>query len=94
MNICKYLSLALAVMIDAKHNTGFKIISSASMPRSLILINDLDQPKLMCSAVLSKNAVFFFTCVDHHCSLATICGYDARNVAVLVMVIRSPKSRL
>ena len=47
MNICKYLSLVLDLMIDAKHNTGFKIISSASMSESLILIHDLDQPKLM-----------------------------------------------
>lgn len=47
MNICKYLSPALDVMIDAKHKTGFKIISSASMSESLILIHDLDQPRRM-----------------------------------------------
>ena len=47
MNICKYLWLALDAMIDARHNTGFKIISSASMYESLVLIHDLDQPKLM-----------------------------------------------
>ena len=51
-------------MIDARHNTGFKIISSASMYESLVLIHDLDQPKLMfplkCAAVLSKNAAFLF----------------------------------